>query len=188
MVNADGTLKMATIIEVLSLSATALMILLTKTSATAVTKSGLFTAMGTAAISVFGVVWMSSTFIDFNLVTIKQVFGGIAGQYPWTFAVAIFIMGAFIFSQAGTTRAMMPLALTLGIANPALIAMFPAVNSDFVLPGYPTLLAGVNFDRTGTTKIGKYLVNHSFMRPGIIAITVAIAVGFMLVRVIPLHH
>ncbi len=188
MVNADGTLKMATIIEVLSLSATALIILLTKTSATAVTKSALFTAMGTAAISVFGVVWMSSTFIDYNLVTIKQVFGGIAGQYPWTFAVAIFIMGAFIFSQAGTTRAMMPLALTLGIANPALIAMFPAVNSDFVLPGYPTLLAGVNFDRTGTTKIGKYLVNHSFMRPGIIAITVAIAVGFMLVRIIPLHH
>jgi anaerobic C4-dicarboxylate transporter DcuA len=184
MVNADGSLKMATVIEVLALSATALIILITKTSATAVTKSSLFTAMGTAAISVFGVVWMSSTFIDHNQEVIKHVFGGIAGQYPWTFAIAIFIMGAFIFSQAGTTRTMMPLAIALGIANPALIAMFPAVNSDFVLPGYPTLLAGVSFDRTGTTKIGKYLVNHSFLRPGVVAITVAIATGFLLERVL----
>jgi len=188
MVNSDGTLKMATIIIVLALSATALIILITKTSATAVTGSSLFTAMGTAVVSVFGVVWMSSTFIDNNQDIIKHVFGGIAGQYPWTFAFAIFIMGAFIFSQAGTTRTMMPLALTLGIANPALIAMFPAVNSDFVLPGYPTLLAGVNFDRTGTTKIGKYLVNHSFMRPGIVAVATAIATGFLLEMIIPLHR
>jgi anaerobic C4-dicarboxylate transporter DcuA len=187
MVNADGTLKMMTIIVVLSLSATALIILTTKTSATAVTQSTLFTAMGTAAVSVFGVVWMSSTFIDKYQELIKHVFSGIAQQYPWTFAVAIFIMGAFIFSQAGTTRTMMPLAVTLSIAHPALVAMFPAVNSDFVLPGYPTLLAGVSFDRTGTTKIGKYLVNHSFLRPGIIAITVAIITGFLLQIFIPLH-
>jgi anaerobic C4-dicarboxylate transporter DcuA len=187
MVNADGTLKMATIIEVLALSATALIIIITKTTATAVTKVSLFTAMGTASVSVFGVVWMSSTFIEKNLNTIKQVYGSIAAQYPWTFAIAIFIMGAFIFSQAGTTRAMMPLAIMLGIANPALIAMFPAVNSDFVLPGYPTLQAGVTFDRTGTTKIGKYLVNHSFIRPGIVAVVVAIAAGFLLEMVMPLR-
>ncbi len=187
MVFADGKLKMGTIIEVLSLSATGLIILITKTSATAVTKTSLFTAMGTATISVFGVVWMSATFIDNNQEVIKHVFGGIAQQYPWTFAIAIFIMGAFIFSQAGTTRTMIPLAITLGIANPALIAMFPAVNSDFVLPGYPTLQAGVNFDRTGTTKIGKYLVNHSFLRPGVVAITAAIATGFLLEWLLQLH-
>ena len=142
--------------------------------------------MGTAVVSVFGVVWMSATFIENNAGIIKQVFGGIAQQYPWTFAIAIFIMGAFIFSQAGTTRTMVPLAITLGILNPALIAMFPAVNSDFVLPGYPTLQAGVSFDRTGTTTIGKYLVNHSFIRPGVIAISVAIAMGFLLQWLMPL--
>jgi anaerobic C4-dicarboxylate transporter DcuA len=74
----------------------------------------------------------------------------------------------------------MPLGLVLGVANPALIAIFPAVNSDFVLPGYPTLLAAINFDRTGSTKIGKFVINHSFLVPGLVAISVAIAVGFLL--------
>ncbi len=184
ILNADGTLKMATIIILLSLSATGLIILITKTKTVEVGKSSLFTAMGTATICVFGVVWMSSTFISANQDVIKHVFGDIAQQYPWTFAIAIFIMGAFIFSQAGTTRTMMPLALTLGIAHPALIAMFPAVNSDFVLPGYPTLLAAVDFDRTGTTKIGKNILNHSFLRPGIVAIVVAIAAGFALEKIL----
>jgi len=78
---------------------------------------------------------------------------------------------------------MMPLGITLGIANPHLIAMFPAVNSDFVLPGYPTLLAAINFDRTGTTRIGKYVLNHSFMRGGLVTIAVAVSVGFLLSRI-----
>lgn len=180
MINADNTLKMPTLIILLALSATALIILLTKTKTVEVGKSSLFTAMGTATICVFGVVWMSSTFIGANQDIIKHVFGDIAKQQPWTFAIAIFIMAAFIFSQAGTTKTMMPLAIALGIAHPAMIAMFPAVNSDFVLPGYPTLLAAVDFDRTGTTKIGKNVLNHSFIRPGIVAVVVAIAAGFAL--------
>jgi anaerobic C4-dicarboxylate transporter DcuA len=184
IINADGTIKMPTVIILLALSATALIIITTKTRAVEVSRSSLFTAMGTATICVFGVVWMSSTFIANNQDVIKHLFGDVAKQYPWTFAIAIFIMGAFIFSQAGTTKTMMPLAITLGIANPALIAMFPAVNSDFVLPGYPTLLAAVDFDRTGTTKIGKNILNHSFLRPGIVAIVVAIAAGFALEKIL----
>jgi anaerobic C4-dicarboxylate transporter DcuA len=74
---------------------------------------------------------------------------------------------------------MMPLGLSLGLAHPTLVAVFPAVNSDFVLPGYPTLVAAINFDRTGSTKIGKYVVNHSFMIPGLVAIGVAVALGFL---------
>lgn len=184
MINADNTLKMPTLIILLALSATALIILLTKTKTVEVGKSSLFTAMGTATICVFGVVWMSSTFISANQDIIKHVFGDIARQQPWTFAIAIFIMAAFIFSQAGTTKTMMPLALALGIAHPAMIAIFPAVNSDFVLPGYPTLLAAVDFDRTGTTKIGKNVLNHSFIRPGIVAVVVAIAAGFVLAKLL----
>lgn len=180
IIKANGDLKMPTVIILLALSATACIILATKTKAVEVSKSSLFTAMGTATICVFGVVWMSSTFISANQDLIKHVFGDIAKDYPWTFAIAIFIMGAFIFSQAGTTKTMMPLAVTLGIAHPAMIAIFPAVNSDFILPGYPTLLAAVDFDRTGTTRIGKNILNHSFIRPGIVAIVVAIAAGFAL--------
>jgi anaerobic C4-dicarboxylate transporter DcuA len=89
-------------------------------------------------------------------------------------------MGILMFSQAATTRTMMPLGIALGLTHPQLIPVFPAVNSDFVVPGYPTLLAAINFDRTGTTRIGKYVVNHSFMRGGLVTLVVAISAGFIL--------
>jgi anaerobic C4-dicarboxylate transporter DcuA len=92
----------------------------------------------------------------------------------------IVVMASFMFSQAGTTRAMMPLGLALGIPHASLIAMFPAVNSDFVLPGYPTLLAAINIDKTGSTHIGRLVVNHSFIRPGLVAVAAAVATGFLL--------
>jgi len=136
--------------------------------------------MASAMISVFGVVWMSSTFMSHNEEAIKHALGGITTSYPWTFAIAVFVMGMLMFSQSATTKAMMPLGMTLGIANPMLIGIFPAVNSDFFLPGYPTLLAAINIDRTGTTRIGKFLLNHSFMRPGLVALTVAVVTGIIL--------
>ncbi len=181
-VTATGRPTMGTVIEVVTLTGAALIMLVTKTTPADVVKASLFNSMGSAVVSVFGVVWMSSTFINHNQALIRDTFGNIASVYPSTFAIAIFIMGAFMFSQAATTRIMMPLGITLGIVHPSLIAMFPAVNSDFVLPGYPTLLAAISFDRTGTTKIGRYVVNHSFIRPGLVAITVAITVGFLLAK------
>jgi anaerobic C4-dicarboxylate transporter DcuA len=183
-VNANGTLTMGTVIEIVTLSGAAAMMLLTKTTPADVVKASLFNSMASAIVSVFGVVWMSSTFINHNQTILHDVLGDIAHIYPWTFAIAIFLMGVFMFSQAATTRTMMPLGIALGIAHPSLIAMFPAVNSDFVLPGYPTLLAAINFDRTGTTKIGRFVVNHSFMRPGLVAISVAIATGFLLAKIL----
>lgn len=179
-IKADGTLTMVTVIEIVTLSAAAVIMLITKTTPAAVAKSSLFTAMAAAVVSVLGVVWMSSTFIANNQDAIKNSLGGIAQAHPWTFTFAVFLMAALVFSQAGTTKTMMPLGVTLGIAYPHLIAMFAAVNADFIVPGYPTLLAAINFDRTGSTKIGKYVVNHSFMRPGLVTIFVAVAVGFLL--------
>ncbi len=179
-VTADGSLTMVTIISVITLTASAAMMLITKTSTTEVTKASLFVSMASAVVSVFGVVWMSSTFMQSNNDIIQKALGGIVSDYPWTFAIAVFIMGALMFSQAATTKTMMPLGIALGLPPSALIAIFPAVNSDFVLPGYPTLLAAINFDRTGSTKIGKFVINHSFFVPGVVAIGVAIAIGFLL--------
>lgn len=183
-VKEDGSLKMVAIIEIVTLSATAAIMLLTKTRPAEVTRSSLFTAMAAALVSVFGVVWMSATFMAHNGAVIKEGLGAFATSHPWTFAFAAFIMGALIFSQAAATKAMMPLGMSLGIGHPALIAMFHSVNSDFVLPGYPTLLAAINFDRTGSTKIGKYLINHSFIIPGIVAVSVAVLVGFGVSRLL----
>jgi len=179
-VAANGSLSMVTIISVITLTASAAMMLITKTSSAEVTKASLFTSMASAVVSVFGVVWMSSTFMNSNEEIIKQALGGIVNAHPWTFSIAVFIMGVLMFSQAATTKTMMPLGIALGLPPSALMAIFPAVNSDFVLPGYPTLLAAINFDRTGSTKIGKYVINHSFNLPGVVAIGVAIAVGFLL--------
>jgi anaerobic C4-dicarboxylate transporter DcuA len=179
-VSADGSLKMVTIIEIVTLSAAALIMLITKTSPAQIIKASLFNSMASAMISVFGVVWMSSTFMAHNEAAIKEALSGLTTSYPWTFAIAIFIMGMLMFSQAATTKAMMPLGLTLGLPISTLVAVFPATNSVFVLPGYPTLLAAINVDRTGSTKIGKYVVNHSFMRPGLVAIIVSVVTGFLL--------
>jgi anaerobic C4-dicarboxylate transporter DcuA len=179
-VKADGTLTMVTVIEIVTLSAAAIIMLVNKVTPAEVAKSSLFTAMAAAVVSVFGVVWMSSTFIANNQELIKNSLGGIAQAHPWTFTFAVFAMAALVFSQAGTTKTMMPLGVTLGITSPHLIAMFVAVNADFTVPGYPTLLAAIQFDRTGSTKIGKFVVNHSFMLPGLVTITVAVIAGFVL--------
>lgn len=179
-VAANGSLSMVTIISVITLTASAAMMLITKTSTSDVTKASLFTSMASAVVSVFGVVWMSSTFMNHNNTMIQEALGDIVASYPWTFAIAVFVMGVLMFSQAATTKTMMPLGIALGLPPSALIAIFPAVNSDFVLPGYPTLLAAINFDRTGSTKIGNFVINHSFNVPGVVAIVVAIIAGFLL--------
>ena len=137
-------------------------------------------SMGSALISVFGVVWMAATFMNANKQTISDSLGVITAQYPWTFAIAIFVMGVLMFSQGATTKAMMPLGLALGLPAASLIAMFPAVNSFFLIPGYPTLLAAINMDKTGTTKVGKFVINHSFVVPGIVATIVSILTGFLI--------
>lgn len=178
VMKANGEMQMVAVICLITLTASAIMMLTAKTSAVDVTKVSLFNSMATAVVSVFGVVWMSATFMKHNEVVIKGFLSEIVTIFPWTFAIAVFILGTLMFSQAATTKTMMPLGIALGVSNPALIAIFPAVNSDFVLPGYPTLLAAINFDRTGSTKIGKFVVNHSFMVPGLIAVTIAIVVGF----------
>jgi anaerobic C4-dicarboxylate transporter DcuA len=180
MVSPDGSLHMVTIISIVSLSAAALIMLLAKATPDKIVKSSLFLSMATALVSVYGVVWMSATFMAANEAAIKDALGAITASWPWVFAVAVFFMGILMFSQGATTKAMMPLGLTLGLPTASLIAMFPAVNSFFVLPGYPTILAAIGMDKTESTRIGKYVINHSFMLPGLVATIVAIGTGFML--------
>jgi anaerobic C4-dicarboxylate transporter DcuA len=99
---------------------------------------------------------------------------------PWTFAIALFVLSILLYSQAATVRTLMPLGISIGLPAIALVGMFPAVNGYFFIPNYPTLVAAINFDRTGTTRIGKYLLNHSFMIPGLVASVVSVAAGLLL--------
>ncbi|RAJ01613.1 anaerobic C4-dicarboxylate transporter DcuA [Chitinophaga skermanii] len=179
-VDAKGNIKMSAVIELVMLAASAMIIILCKTTTTAVAKASLFVSGAQAVVSIFGVVWMSATFMQANLNTIQGALGNMVSAAPWTFAIALFLLSILLFSQAATTKALMPLGLALGITPGHLVAMFPSVNGDFFLPGYPTLLAAIQFDRTGSTHIGKFLINHSFMIPGIVAVTVSVIAGFLL--------
>ena len=179
-VNASGNLLMPSMIMIIMLSATGLIILLANTTAAKVTKASLFMSAGQATIAVFGVVWMSSTFMDNNFPLIQKTMGDLVASYPWSFAVALFVLSMLLYSQASTAKALMPLGLSLGLPPAYLIGIFPACNGHFFIPGYPTLLMAIQFDRTGTTRIGKYVLNHSFMLPGLITTSVSVLVGLFI--------
>ncbi|PQL91264.1 anaerobic C4-dicarboxylate transporter family protein [Apibacter sp. wkB309] len=171
-------MAMPHIIEILMLAAAGFILLFTKTNVEKIATGSIFSAGMQAVIAIFGIAWMGDTFFGGNLDFFKGLLTTMVTEYPWTFAIALFIMSIMLFSQAATVRALMPLGVSLGIPIPSLIAMFPAVNGYFFIPNYPTIIAAINFDRTGTTRIGKYVVNHSFQLPGFIATIVAVSVGF----------
>lgn len=179
----DGVpIKMEYIIEILMLTASAIILLLTKTNGIEVTKGNVFIAGMQALIAIFGIAWMGDTFIKGNMEILEGSIKGLVTSMPWIFGIALFLMSILLYSQAATITAIMPLGIALGLSPWVLIALYPAVNGYFFIPNYPTIVAAINFDRTGTTKIGKYILNHSFMRPGLVASVVGVAAGFALVE------
>lgn len=174
-------MQMAHIIEVLMLSVAALILLLTGTSGMEAAKSSVFNAGMQAVVAIFGIAWMGDTFISGNIAVIKENIFGLVTDMPWLFGIALFVMSILLFSQAATIRALLPLGMALGISPYMLIALFPAVNGYFFIPNYPTVVAAINFDTTGTTRIGKYVLNHSFMMPGLISTIVAVGLGILAV-------
>lgn len=174
-------MQMAHIIEVLMLSVAALILLLTGTSGMKAAKSSVFNAGMQAVVAIFGIAWMGDTFISGNIAVIKENIFGLVTDMPWLFGIALFVMSILLFSQATTIRALLPLGMALGISPYMLIALFPAVNGYFFIPNYPTVVAAINFDTTGTTRIGKYVLNHSFMMPGLISTIVAVGLGILAV-------
>jgi len=177
-------IKTTVLIEVVMFAAAGIIMLLTKKKPMDISGSPIFKTGMEAMVSIFGVVWLTDTFLLENLESIKGLLSQVVELYPFMFVGALVIFSAIIFSQAATTKALMPLGLALGIPAPYLIAMFPAVNGDFIIPGYPTVLAAANFDRTGSTRFGKYLFNHSFMLPGLVSIAATVAIGYLLSKVV----
>lgn len=176
------SMEMPALIEILMLCACAVILLVSKTNGIAPTQGSVFIAGMQAVIAIFGIAWMGDTFINGNITTLTESIKGVVTQMPWLFALALFVMSILLYSQAATVRAIMPLGVALGLSPWMLIALFPAVNGYFFIPNYPTLVAAINFDRTGTTRIGKYILNHSFMMPGMVATIVAVSTGLLLVQ------
>lgn len=175
---------MPIIIEILMLSAAALILILTHTDGIQAAKGSIFGAGMQAVIAIFGIAWMGDTFINGNIGTLTASIENIVTEMPWLFGLALFAMSILLYSQAATIRTIAPLGLTLGISPMMMIALFPAVNGYFFIPNYPTVVAAINFDRTGTTKIGRWVLNHSFMLPGLVATAVSLTVGLILIQII----
>ena len=181
----DGkVMDMPSLIEILMLSAAALILIISRTDGIKATQGSVFPAGMQAVIAIFGIAWMGDTFINGNITELTGSIEGIVRQMPWLFGVALFVMSILLYSQAATVRAIVPLGIALGISPMMLIALFPAVNGYFFLPNYPTVIAAINFDRTGTTGIGKWVLNHSFMMPGLVATIVSIVIGLLLIQIL----
>ena len=181
---ADGKLvplDMPSIIEIIMLSTSALILLVCRIDGIKAVQGSIFSAGMQAVIAIFGIAWMGDTFIAGNLSSLTASIEHVVQSMPWLFGVALFVMSILLYSQAATIRAVVPLGIALSISPWMLIALFPAVNGYFFIPNYPTVVAAINFDRTGTTRIGKYVLNHSFMMPGLVCTVVSIAVGLLLI-------
>ena len=175
---------MPALIEILMLSAAALILLVTRTDGIKATRGSIFPAGMQAVIAIFGIAWLGDTFINGNIGQLTGSIEGIVESMPWLFGIALFVMSILLYSQAATIRAIAPLGIALGISPLMMIALFPAVNGYFFIPNYPTVVAAINFDRTGTTHIGRWLLNHSFMLPGLITTAVSIASGLIIVQLL----
>lgn len=181
----DGELQrvgMPETIEIIMMSIAALILLVGKAKVQDAVQGSVFAAGMNAMVAIFGIAWMGDTFFNGNIEFFKTHIANVVTQYPFLFAIALFFMSIMLFSQAATVRTLYPLAIGLGIPPLSLVAMFPAVNGYFFLPNYPTEVAAINFDRTGTTRIGRFVVNHSFQLAGFITTIVSIGVGYVIIQ------
>jgi anaerobic C4-dicarboxylate transporter DcuA len=177
-------LDMVASISLVTLGATALMLFVSKVKPDTVVSGSVMKAGIVAVISILGIAWLGSTFFESHQAEILGAISAHVQQYPWLFAFALFLLSILLYSQAATVAALMGVGLQLGIAPPLLIAMFPAVNGYFFLPTYATIVAAIQFDSTGTTRIGRWVLNHSFMRAGMVTTIVAVGTGLLLARLL----
>lgn len=173
-------MSMPVSIAIIMLAVAAVILTITRAPVGEVPKSKTCQSGITAIIGILGLAWLGDTFINANRELIIGGLSSMAKAAPWTFAIGLFLASMLLYSQAATARALMPLGLSLGIPAPFLIGMFPAVNGYFFIPNYGTLIAAMQFDRSQTTRIGKYLLNHSFMLPGLICTVAGVGFGLLI--------
>ena len=173
-------ISMAVIIQMMMLCFGGIILLATNTDPRLVPNGVVFKSGMVAAIAIFGIAWMSDTYFQYAMPQFKSGIVGMVTDYPWTFALALFTVSVVVNSQAATARMMLPVGLGLGLEPALLIGLMPAVYGYFFIPNYPSDIATVNFDSSGTTKIGKWYFNHSFMSVGLIGVVSACCAGYVL--------
>ena len=176
----DKTLPMNIVIQVVMITAAALMIIFCKAAPKKAVAGPVWQSGMVAVVAIYGIAWLADTYFSNYLNEMKVMLAGVVAQYPWSIAFVFFLVSVLINSQGAVVVAMLPLAYSLGIDGPVLLGVLPAVYGYFFIPNYPSDIATVNFDRSGTTVIGKYLLNHSFMMPGLICVFTSTIVAYIL--------
>ena len=181
----DGKpLKMNLVIQIVMIAAAALMILFCKAQPKKAVAGPVWQSGMVAVVAIYGIAWMADTYFSNYIPEIQAMLEGIVKDYPWSIALVFFMVSVLINSQGAVVVSMLPLAYSLGIAGPVLLGVLPSVYGYFFIPNYPSDIATVNFDRSGTTVIGKYLLNHSFMMPGLICVFTSTIVAYILSSII----
>ena len=176
--------EMASAILILMFAAAGINMLLFRASPVAAVKGSIMNAGVVALISIAGLGWLGSSFFEGNRQLIIHSISGLIQRYPLIFALGLFALSILLASQAATVVTLVPAGIALGLGPSVLVAVFPAVNGYFFLPTYATLLAAISFDQTGTTRVGKYILNHSFMIPGLVATASSVLIGFLIGKIV----
>ena len=175
--------KMNICIQIIMLVAAACNIMFCKVNLPNTVSGSVWKSGMVAVIAIYGIAWLADTYFGNYLDQMKAMLTDLVTNYPWSIAFVFFLVSVLINSQGAVVVAMLPLAYELGIAGPVLLGVLPSVYGYFFIPNYPSDIATVNFDRSGTTVIGKYLLNHSFMMPGLISVTVSTIIGYLVTNV-----
>jgi anaerobic C4-dicarboxylate transporter DcuB len=176
-------LKMNLVIQIVMISAAALMIIFCNAKPKAAVSGPVWQSGMVAVVAIYGIAWMADTYFSNYMPEIQSVLEGVVKEYSWSIAIVFFLVSVLINSQGAVVVSMLPLAYSLGIPGVVLLGVLPSVYGYFFIPNYPSDIATVNFDRSGTTVIGKYLLNHSFMMPGLICVTVSTLVCYLLTSI-----
>ena len=177
-------LAMTVVIQIIMISAAALMIIFCKASPKKAVSGPVWQSGMVAVVAIYGIAWLADTYFSNYMNELQVALAGIVRNYPWAIAFVFFIVSVLINSQGAVVVAMLPLAYSLDIPGPVLLGVLPSVYGYFFIPNYPSDIATVNFDRSGTTVIGKYLLNHSFMMPGLVSVVVSTLVGLLITQLI----
>jgi anaerobic C4-dicarboxylate transporter DcuB len=170
------------IIQIVMITAAAFMVICCKANPKKAVAGAVWQSGMVAVVAIYGIAWLADTYFANYMDVMQSGLKDIVQHYPWAIAFAFFAVSVLINSQGAVVVAMLPLAYSLGIEGPVLLGVLPSVYGYFFIPNYPSDIATVNFDRSGTTVIGKYLLNHSFMRPGLVSVIVSTIVGTLLVK------
>jgi len=173
-------LSMVLTIQMFMLLAGALMIVFTQTDPSSIGKTEVFRAGMVAVVAVFGIAWMADTVFEAHLPELKAALTDLVKTQPWTYAIALLLVSKLVNSQAAAISAMVPVGLAIGVPPGYIVAFAAASYGYYILPTYPSDLAAIQFDRSGTTRIGKYVINHSFILPGLIGVSTSCLVGYLL--------